>query len=185
MRNAAWKILIDDRISALPVDVVAIARQHDITILKDSIANQLRINELGISMYNKKHWYIIYDDRQSLAEKRLTIAHELGHIFLGHPLIAGYRLCRERKKPKPESDADMFALRLLAPACVLWGLDLHNAGEIGQVCQIPEPEAQARAKRLAELYQRNKFLTSPLEKQLYQQFLSFIKNQSLSGADCV
>ena len=69
----------------------------------------------------------------------------------------------------------MFAARLLAPACVLWGLDLHTAEEISEACNISLQAAGFRAERMKELYRRNRFLTSPLERKLYDQFRDFIE----------
>lgn len=70
----------------------------------------------------------------------------------------------------------MFAARVLAPACVLWGLGLHTPEEIASACNISFSAAQVRAKRMDELYRRQKFLTSPLEKQLFERFFDYIEN---------
>lgn len=180
VRNASWQILIDNKITALPVDVVAIAAQNDIVILKNSVAHELRENEDGVSILDSDIWYIIYNDSaESMWRKRFTIAHEFGHIFLGHPLIAGYhRRTKDGEKPLVESEADMFAARLLCPACVLWGLNLHTADEISNVCQVSKESAKIRANRMEELYRRDKFLTSPVEKELFKQFECFIEANS-------
>lgn len=77
-------------------------------------------------------------------------------------------------KPEIETEADMFASRLLAPACVLWGLDLHTVDEIAKVCNISKKAAQARADRMATLYKRNKFLTNPIEREVFNNFREFI-----------
>ena len=69
----------------------------------------------------------------------------------------------------------MFATRILAPACVLWGLDLHSPEDIARVCDIPLRVAQKRAVRMEVLYERNKFLISPTEQELYRQFYAFIQ----------
>lgn len=177
VRNSAWQILIDNKISALPVDVVAIAVQNGITILKNSDAQELQGGESGVGIYDGESWFIVYDDAAgSLGRARFTIAHELGHIFLGHPLIAGYhRRTAGGNKPQVESEADMFAARLLCPACVLWGLNLRSADEIARACQISKESAVLRATRMKELYVRGKFLTSPVEKQLFDQFKGFIE----------
>jgi len=61
----------------------------------------------------------------------------------------------------------VFASRFLAPACVLWGLNVHTAADIARFCEISKEAAEIRAKRMAELYKRNMFLTSPLERRVY------------------
>lgn len=109
-----------------------------------------------------------------------TIAHELGHIVLGHELIRTdeTRLTFNNSKPRAETDADMFATRLLSPACVMWALNLHTAEEISDICNVPITVARKRLARLEKLKERNKFLTSPAEKKVFKQFESFINSYS-------
>ncbi len=89
------------------------------------------------------------------------------------------RKCRngvmEEKHARLETDADSFAIRLLAPACVLWGLGLHTPDEIAAVCDLPLDIAKVRAKRMKELYERDKFLKKPLERKVFEQFREYIE----------
>ncbi|MCM1165639.1 MAG: ImmA/IrrE family metallo-endopeptidase [Ruminococcus sp.] len=150
-------------------------------LLKNSQANELRSGEAGISVFDGTQWYIVYDDLLPLGRKRFTVAHELGHIFLGHPLVAGFHArTTGGKLPQTENEANVFASRFLAPACVLWGLNVHTAADIAQFCQISAEAAEIRASRMAELYKRNMFLTSPLEKRVYNQFNKFIEQNRLT-----
>lgn len=104
----------------------------------------------------------------------------MGHIFLGHALINNqYLRTVDVSKPIIETEADMFASRLLAPACVLWGLDIHSPEDISRICGISYTAAKIRAERMKILYKRNKFLTSPLEQQVYEQFKDFIQENRL------
>ena len=118
------------------------------------------------------------------ARQRFTCAHELGHIILGH--VGRYDLvCRE---PAPgdnpiEQAANVFASRLLAPACVLWGCGVQSAEDIAQLCDISRAAAEFRWSRMQELYRRQRFLTSPLERLVYAQFENYIKGHRLPGAD--
>lgn len=179
-RNASWQALIDNNVDRLPVDIVRIVCDNGILLLKNSQAKELRNDEAGISIFDGKQWFIVYDDTLPLGRKRFTVAHELGHIFLGHPLIAGFHArTTGGKLPQTESEANVFASRFLAPACVLWGLNIHAAADIERVCEISGEAAEIRAKRMAELYKRNMFLTSPLERRVYNQFKDFIgRNRS-------
>ncbi len=175
--NALWHALIDNKITSLPVSVIKIANNNEIKVLKNSDAQELREGERGVSIFDGGEWYIVYDDSPEHVDyKRFVVAHELGHILLGHPLIAGYH-ARTNSIPKPrtEKEADSFARRLLSPACVLWGLNLRTAAEINRACELSLDEAKPRANRMRELYKRNKFLTSPLEKDVYEQFKAFIE----------
>lgn len=175
-RNAAWQVLIDFQISALPVHVSDIAKKADIRIVKNSNTHLLNSDELAVSILDNGRWYIVFDDTLSAERARYTIAHELGHIFLGHPLDR-YARTISKEKPADETAADMFAARLLAPACVLWGLNVQSADEIRQLCEISKQAAEIRMERMKLLYERNKFLLSPLERQVYEQFQSFINER--------
>lgn len=53
-----------------------------------------------------------------------------------------------------EQAANVFASRLLAPACVLWGCGVHTPEQIAALCSISLPAARFRAARMAELYER-------------------------------
>ncbi len=181
-RNASWQALIDNKVDSLPVDIVRIVHNNGILLLKNSQAHELRQGEAGISVFDGKQWFIVYDDLLPLGRKRFTVAHELGHIFLGHPLVAGFHArTTGGELPQTESEANVFASRFLAPACVLWGLNAHTAAEISRLCEISKEAAEIRAKRMAELYKRNMFLTSPLERRVYSQFEKFIEQNRLTA----
>ncbi len=175
VRDSAWQCLIDFNITELPVDLLRIAKEADIKVIKNSIVNEFTGCESGACILKGDKWYIVYDDECTIGRRRFTIAHELGHIFLGHELINGYHgRTIATDKPQSEKEADMFAARLLTPACVIWGLGLHTAEEISKLCGVSLTSAQARAERMKILYQRQKFLTSSLERQVYEQFKKFI-----------
>lgn len=176
LRNAAWQVLIDYNIDALPVDLRSICKKTGIKIIKDSTVHLLLPLQSGISILNGNKWYIIYADDQSVERCRFTVAHELGHIFLGHQLVSGYHARTfDVSRPQTEQEADMFAARLLAPSCVLWGLDLRMPEEIAAACKISYSAAYARADRMKILYRRNKFLTSPVEREVYKNFSKYIQ----------
>lgn len=156
--------------------MVDITKNNGIKLIKNSQAHKLRPDEAGISVFDGKQWFIVYDDLLPLGRKRFTVAHELGHIFLGHPLLLGFHariICGTI--PRVENEANIFASRFLVPACVLWGLGVHTADEIARICEISQEAATIRANRMEELYKRNMFLTSPLERRVYKQFEKFIK----------
>lgn len=175
VRDLAWRVLLDNNISALPVNTVGIAGASGVSIIKNSEVDELKSTEVGASIYDGEKWYIVYDDTVSKERIRFTIAHELGHIFLGHPLKLGYHARTiDTDKPETEKQADMFAIRLLAPSCVIWGLGLHTAEEIQNYCNISYSAAKARASRMQILYERNKFLSTDLERKVYANFEKYI-----------
>lgn len=128
----------------------------------------------GTTMTDNDKTYIIVRKGGKTDENRYTIIHELGHVYLGHPLVDGKYFRTFNVNDANEYEAERFAIDVLAPACVLWGLDLHTAKDISEACNISLTAAQRRAERMAVLYQRNRFLTSPLERQVFEQFKPFI-----------
>ena len=182
LRDAAWLCLIEFEFNQLPIQVLDIARALGITVLKYSQVkkDKLKPKESGTTVFIGDKIYIIYRDSESIQRCRFTIAHELGHILLGHKLTENrYFRKFDTTKPEIETEADMFASRLLAPACVLWGLNLHTADEIAKVCNISKKAAQARADRMATLYKRNKFLTSRLERAVFNNFRDFVNKNKM------
>ncbi|MDE7105356.1 MAG: ImmA/IrrE family metallo-endopeptidase [Ruminococcus sp.] len=171
-RDTAWKFLIDNHVTCLPVKLSTICRQSGISLLYDHDRKYLSGNKRGCTLIDaEKRFSIVLNPDDIIAVQRYTIAHELGHIFLDHFVN------QTMSSSNMEYQAERFAIDILAPACVLWGLNLHTAKDISEVCNISMPAAQRRAERMAVLYQRNRFLTSPLEKQVFQQFKPFIKNK--------
>lgn len=179
-RNAAWQCMIDVGVCSLPVKTLKITDYFHIKVIKNGDVKLLRPLESGCSLVDKRgKWTIIYDDTETLGRIRFTIAHELGHILLGHELEAGFGHYRKISEGKPitETQADEFAARLLAPACVLWALDVYTAEAIMRVCDISAPAAQFRADRMQVLRDRGQFLISPLERQVYEMFQPWIYEQ--------
>ncbi len=173
-RDTAWKFLIDNHVTSLPVKLSDICRQRGISLLYDHDRKCLSENERGCTFIDCMGKYsIVLNPDDSIVVQRYTIAHELGHIFLNHFTE------KTMSSSDMEYQAERFAIDILAPACVLWGLNLHTAKNISEVCNISISAAQIRAKRMEILYKRNKFLTSPLERQIFEQFSDFIKQDKL------
>lgn len=177
VRGAAWQVLIDYGVSELPVSTLDIATVAGVKVVKNNDVNILQDGEAGASITDGKDWYIVYNNNDIRQRVRFTIAHEVGHIFLGHAIVAGYHARTiDVAKPDVETQADVFASRLLAPSCVLWALNLHTADDIAKVCDISLAAAKIRADRMEILYERNKFLTSPLEREVHKQFSKFTES---------
>lgn len=186
-RNAAWEILLACRVEALPVDLNAVLRHLDVRVYSYSHGRELMEaaglagtagQSSGVTFFAGAQPVILYNDAEMPQRIRFTIAHELGHLVLGH--VQPGEHTRQNREPEPgdnptEQAANRFAADLLAPACVLWGLDLRRAEDIAKVCKISIQAARFRAERMEILYQRNKFLLHPLEQSVYQQFKPYIK----------
>lgn len=178
IRDSAWQCFDDFGIDKLPVDVLKIAKGSDVRVVKNSQVNILSGDENGKTFFDGDEWIIVYKDENPVELSRFTIAHELGHIFLGHELTLGkFAGVREFvSMPKAEKQADAFALRLLCPACVLWGIGLRSSDEIAAFCKIPHEMAEKRSKRMSTLYKRGKFLTSDRESAVFARFSLYIQD---------
>ena len=186
-RDAAWRILLDCKVDRLPVRLNDICRRLKIRVLaygqNTKLIEQACLSQAvhrtdGLTFYIGETPIVLFDEKMLPARAKFTVAHELGHIILGHVKPGGVTTVNREPHPNDEPEeraANIFAARLLAPACVLWGLDVHTTEEIMELCHISRQAAQFRANRMEELYQRNKFLISPLEREVYQQFQPFIQ----------
>lgn len=179
-RNASWQCLIDCGVDRLPVAVSDIAAKLSVKLCEygdnEGLLRRHHLDPLleaaGFAYANPDgRLLIFFNEKDSRQQLRFTIAHELGHILLGH---VGPELPRGRfltpSDPRLERAADRFAERLLAPACILWAREARTPEEIAALCDIPMETARSRARRMQSLLRRNAWLRSPLERQLYAQF---------------
>lgn len=177
-RDLAWRILLQEEVRELPVPIVRLCRQMGIRVQSFTPID----GNDGYSTIIDGEPRIFVSDRCSAERKRFTIAHELGHILLGHVGLRGLVNREPDPKDNPiEQEANVFASRLLAPACVLWALNLREPEEIAAVCRISYQAARFRAERMALLYERGRFLTSPMERRVYEQFGDFISRKKNGG----
>lgn len=192
-RDISWQILINQNISSLPVKVTDICKSMHIRVISYSKGCQYikNFNSYAHPESNDGFTYqnsIFYNEQRTVQRKRFTVAHELGHILL-HNGNGLYNREPSQNDNPIEHEANIFASRLLAPACVLWGLGVTNAHQISEICDISMQSAEFRMKRLNDLYDREKdfmlkygkscFLLSPLERAVYEQFRNYINKYKL------
>lgn len=171
----AWKILLDEHINSLPVPIIQICRDLGIEVkFKSSLTDKINSGQCVI-ISGRPIIFVAPDCEQR--RRRFTVAHELGHILLGH--IGEYELINREPSPNDnpiEREANVFASRLLAPACVLWGCKVQSAEEISKMCNITQTAARFRFDRYKLLLKRDRFLSSPLEREVYKQFSDYINH---------
>ena len=189
-RDKAWQFLINNNVKCLPVSLSSVCKQNNILLTKDANKDFLYAGDRGATYLINGIYHVVINGSDPIPVQRYTTAHELGHIFLEHPMTDGkygrsFGIQREPKTPE-EYQAERFAIDILAPACVLWGLKLHTAEEIAKICNISITSAKFRAERMKELYKREQeflqtkgqscFLVSELERKVFDQFRTFIEN---------
>ena len=150
-------------------------------------ADELMKETDGFTVQIGKDTLIFWDDSMPEARQRFTVAHELGHVYNGD---IGPVPTQRNKEPSEKDDphetaANVFASRILAPACVLWALNVHDADTVAQLCAISQTAAKWRYARLELLYDRERhflaergrscFLLSPLEQKVFNQFKRYIR----------
>jgi len=196
-RDTAWRALLRVRDKRLPIDPEALSRDVGMEIVPfpDS-GEQPRLWDMVqragggmcVSLRIRGAWHIFLREQgMDDAARRFSVAHELGHLLLGHETYAlspGVRAFRSRENAgdlmeDPDSledyAADIFAIRLLAPACLLHEMRIDTPGGIMRACALPPRAAALRAERMEVLNQRDAFFVHPLEKQVRQAFLPFLR----------
>ena len=171
-------VFVDFHEEKLPIDIMRIAKASGIHVVKDSDVHVLQ-GEYGRIYYKDKKWLVVYDDTHPREIKRYIIAHELGHMFLAHNITKIKYTIRGKDKfqEKPSEDhANSFADRILCPSCVIWAAEMNSAEEIAKYCDVDMALATRRHKRMETLRKRNKFLTSPIERELFNCFLPYINS---------
>ena len=180
-RDASWQFLLESGACTLPLPLSAICQKRDITLMLDTKGSYLTYSDKGVTFKTPEGKFcILLNPADSIPVKRFTTAHELGHIYLNHPMYDGrygrtFGIQKTATQNPIEYQAERFAINILAPACVLYGLGLHTAEDIARVCGISLSAARIRAERLAVLYQRKSFFCSPLERKVFELFEDFIK----------
>lgn len=184
-RDAAWQTLINSGVNSLPIDLKTIAEAYKISVysyskaLKNGIIMPEEANGKSFSRFSKGKKQIFVDSNQEKENIRYEIAFQLGHCIMGHYLTG--KPSEEKtgsKMSKNDYEAYIFARDLLMPATVLYGIKLHLADDIANVCNVPYRLAKKREERMEELYKRNKFNSSELEKLVFNQFIEYIYNYS-------
>ena len=178
-RNLSWEILLKADITSLPVDLNKVLKAIDVKAILycdaffDADSPKLRGSDGFVTKIGGKKAIYLNEQKGTTQRRRFTLAHELGHIVLDHPINPIiYRNSEIDDGQKPEEvQANIFALM---PAGVLAALHVTTVDEIIRICNVSRISAQIRLERLTELYKRNKFGAHPLERQVISQFKDFI-----------
>jgi hypothetical protein len=119
----------------------------------------------------------IYNGNFSINRIRWTLAHEIGHIVLGHFEFDETALLRGgldgKKYSILEIEAHTFAAELLAPTFIINNLGKLKADLIKKICIISDEAASKRAKTLSKFKYSEK--QSDIRQQFEYKFAPFLK----------
>lgn len=152
IRNIAYQILIDTGANNLPVtiDDDTLRRMGIMVNTIENCAEMLHAmgidsQERGFTVLFDGKPCVLYSQRLSYSQRNHVIAHELGHIVLGHVTtrnIVGYSDDLDENRDQ-EIEAMRFANALLAPLPILQLIKPHSAGDIESVTGLPLERAKA------------------------------------------
>ena len=202
-RDTAWRALLRLEDKRLPVDPEALAAQLGVEIHPDPDPGEnqrlwtltRQVQGVCVSLRVRGAWHLfIRDGSLDDSRRRFAVAHELGHLLLGHgtrSLAPGVR-CFDSgdnqgdliEDPQNMTDyaADIFAIRLLAPACLLHELHVDTSGGIMALCGLPPRAAALRAERMELLNRRNVFYVNRLERQVRDAFRPWLLSRMTAEA---
>ncbi|MFA6463620.1 MAG: ImmA/IrrE family metallo-endopeptidase [Candidatus Paceibacterota bacterium] len=107
-RNIARKLLKDSKVLEIPVSLQKVIdytkSQQNLDVVKYNFGEKIS----GILVNFDDTSTIGFSTNHSWVRRRFTIAHELGHLYLGHT-------CEGDKNENKENEANQFAAELLVP----------------------------------------------------------------------
>lgn len=184
----SWNLILKNNLEELPVDIWQVCRNCGIIILtyEQYRATIFKSVHYIISKYHSakafcifvsSHYFIIYNpDGQTEDDIRCTLAHELGHIALGHigPELPFLSLHQATEKADAEWKATRFGNRILCPSIVLHFCSVSSEIEIERLCAVNSATARIRFARLASFRRDNRFFERKEERLVMNQFSHFI-----------
>ncbi len=179
-RHSATELLLNQNLDSLFIDVINF--DIDMPIVIDSIQNYSKITKRPISDFICDNFngclvlkyprcnVILYDETETnTARRNWGIAHELGHLYLGH----------ETDGRIQEQEANVFASQLIIPEIVLYYTILYN-GYI-KICDLTHYfniSNECAEYRIQSLIKRFNYIdTYDIDNiLLYKKFFPLIKN---------
>lgn len=167
--NKAYEFLNESPSLSLPIDLKKQCEFHDYALMSyseliersdklNAKASGVNINRLpydGFAMILDGAAYILYNEKQKVEWRiRFTIAHEIGHLFLGHfddfdlGLLRREGANRGGQYEVLEREADNFARNILTPFPLLNNVPLEKSPDWRVFFHITEQAAAVRQMQL-------------------------------------
>lgn len=163
----ACKFLLDEHISSFPIDMFKIIRKHHWGLINfTEFASILNIsylelkklfgeNCMGIVKFDGFNYTVAYDENMPCGAIRFTLAHEVGHIILGHlerddnsfiTIRNGQVTNGNTKKYiEKENQASCFARNIVSPSAIVDEFTYEiDKSDLTRMFGITESAAKAR-----------------------------------------
>lgn len=180
--NAAYDLITQQPTLELPISLNSILHQNHSTIRLSTYSQtaarfSLTVNEYknivpseyGFTKRTGEKSYILYNDEKGYLTNRFTIAHEIGHIVLGHRI----------DNSVARREANCFARNLLCPAPLVEFLNVNTIDDYMNYFHISDVMAEYCIKNYpSDLYYIERHYYGQLEDLLY----TFMTGESLASA---
>lgn len=176
----AWETLLEEEASRFPIKPRQIARRRGYFVFpydqyleatgRSLLEVAQRYGTDGFTLQIHGEYAIFYNPTNSIPRIRWTLAHELGHILLGHG-AARLPAPPAEGKSREDRQADRFAAELLCPGPPLRRCGLRSAGELAKLCDLSGQAAEIQWERL-----RRETDDSPLARALAEAFAPFLRD---------
>lgn len=161
----AREFMYQSGIDSLPVDPFELYTRYGWKLRSNSyVENKYMVRDPfdlrkdkvdAYTFWDGEQYMTVYDDRQPMARIRWTLAHEIGHIFLGHLLEIRERNISLRGLSEAmyqvlEKEANFFAKELLTPLWLLKELNVVHREDISMICSVSGQAAEIRELELID-----------------------------------
>lgn len=167
IKNLTLDVLYKCQIHSLPVDLIPILDLYNITLLDSNQAVKYGFIDFCYNDFDGKNVYIngyrliIYNLTHPISRQRWTIAHELGHILLGH----------KGQNRVNEAETNYFAKELLMPMAVLVNMGATSVEDVCKVCNVSNVASEYRQKDFKRHYEfRSKYGLTKHDIAFLKQF---------------
>lgn len=135
-------------------DISDFCKKHHINLIPYSSQQQelMTISEDGFSFLENGEYSIFYNSSKHEHRKRFTIAHEIGHIYLGHHNILPPYVLRYHRNNHCiwETQANIFAHNILIPVYYAKGIQHHGIANISRCFGLSQQMVAVRYIKLKE-----------------------------------
>lgn len=111
---------ISNNLTEYPLDLPKLCAQKGWSLIPYDVLrhpHMLSVTNDGLSIYKEGKFYILYNKYTYGPRLLFTVAHEIGHILLGHHFLSEKEFIKQNDEL--ERAADIFAANLLCPAFLI------------------------------------------------------------------